>query len=575
MENLNKVTFWKKTLHKCKNMLQYSKVKKTGGLQMKKLLAALGILVFALVGCGASTEGIYTYPSKEVEGMDVAKGSYSQSFQLWEDIYSGLFRIDGDGELINEVVSSYELSDDELTYTFTLNDDFYWTDNTGAIVNVDGVDQVVTASDFEFAWKRAVDPSTAASYSFIFEPIQNATKIIAGELDSEELGVTAIDDTTLEVVVTQPTPYFTSLLSFGSFYPISEVAVEQYGEAYGTSETETWYNGPFYTSSYDSAYQIELLKNENYPHVDQVQLEGVNYRTMEDTTAMLNSFKTGEVDYTLFPTKEDYAAAIEDGSATDALTGYMFFLYMNNSEDSILSDSDLRHALFYAFDRDSLVTSLYGEMNQPIDYVVPADLTTSSYDMEYRDYAESGIAKYDMDLANESLNTYMEKNGITDASTIELDYITSDTDAGKKTAEAIKAMYEQSLGITINITSMPSLSFYDAVDAGSFDLQTGGWGPDYADPSTYFSIWQTSSIGQVNGAHYSNADYDSMYLEAVSTTEPEARMAAFAELETKLMEDAAFIPFYQKNEAYSESEAFDSHHLLFQKTSNMYTSYNG
>ncbi len=542
---------------------------------MKRLLAALSVLVLLLAGCGSSSSATYRYPTMEVEGMDVVKGSYSQSFQLWEDIFSGLYRVDDKGELVTEIATGYTVSDDETVYTITLDTDHYWVDNTGAIAQVDGVDQYVTANDFEFAWKRAVDPQTAAGYSFIFEPIKNASAIIAGEVDKDELGVKALDEQTLEVTLEQPTPYFTSLLSFGTFYPVSEAAITQFGDDYGMSETTTWYDGPFYVNSYDSGYEIALLKNTNYPKADQVQLEAVNYRTMEDTTAQFNAFQSGEVDYTPYPTKEDYAAAISDGSATDALTSYMFYVYFNNSDSSILSDSNLRHALYYGFDRDSIVENLYGDKNDPIEYIIPRDLTTSSYGMEYRDFAEDSYVSYDPELATEYLNKYMSENGISDASTISLDYLTSDTEAGKKTAEAIKAQYEQTLGIQINITTMPSLSFYDAVDSGNFDIQVGGWGADYADPSSYFSIWQTSSIGQVNGAHYSNEAYDEAYLEANAITDPEERMQAFAELEQMLSDDAVFVPFYQKNEAYGESENFTSHHLLFQKVSNMYTSYDG
>lgn len=542
---------------------------------MKKLISILAFLVFLLAGCGTTDSAIYRYPTLEVEGMDVVKGSYSQSFQLWEDIFSGLYRVNDQGELIPEIATDMTISDDETVYTITLDKEHYWVDNTGEIVQIDGVDQYVTAYDFEFAWKRAVDPATGGGYSFIFEPILNATSIIANEKDKEELGVVALDESTLEITLAQPTPYFTSLLSFGTLYPVSEAAVSQFGDDYGMSAETTWYNGPFYVSAYDSGYEINLLKNENYPNADQVELNGVNYRTMEDITAQFNAFSSGEVDYTPYPTKEDYTAGLEDGSATDALTSYMFYVYFNNSESSLLNDINLRKALYYGFDRDSITENLYGDKNQPIEYIIPRNLTTSSYNLEYRDYAKDSYVTYDPELATEYLNTYMTEHDITDPSTIELEYITSDTEAGKKTAEAIKAQYEQTLGITINITTMPSLAFYDAVDAGNFDIQVGGWGADYADPSSYFSIWQTSSIGQVNGAYYSNPEYDQAYLEANAITDPEERMKAFAELEQMLADDAAFIPFYQKNEAYAESEDYESTHLLFQKVSNMYTTYSG
>ncbi len=112
--------------------------------------------------------------------MDAAKWSYSHTIQLWEDIFGGLYRVDANGDLQPEVVTSYTVSDDSLVYTFTLRDDVYWVDQNGERVVIDGVEQKVTANDLYTSWSRSVDPSTGALYGFIFEPILNAKEIMAG-----------------------------------------------------------------------------------------------------------------------------------------------------------------------------------------------------------------------------------------------------------------------------------------------------------------------------------------------------------------------------------------------------------
>ncbi len=196
---------------------------------------------------------------------------------------------------------------------------------------------------------------------------------------------------------------------------------------------------------------------------------------------------------------------------------------------------------------------------------MPSGLTTSSYGLEYRDTAKESYVTYDAAKAQESLDAYMAENSITDSSEITLTFAASDSEQDKKIAEAVANMYKNTLGITTDLQILPSLSFYDARREGTYDLHLGKWGADYADPATYFSIFLSSAIGQVNNSQYSDAEFDEMYDVANAEVDPAKRMEAFAPLEQKIMDDAAIIQFYQLNRAYLESEEYTSHHSLFQK----------
>lgn len=542
---------------------------------MKKLLGLLSLFVVFLAGCSSATTGaVYVFPTAEVEGMNTTTGSYSQTFQLWEDIYSGLFRVTGTGEVVPEVAESFELSDDQLVYTFKLREDAYWYDSTGEIALLaDGSEAKVTANDFVYNWQRMVDPASKSNYAFIFESIKNGVAAANGEVAPTELGVKAIDDYTLEVTLEQPTPYFTSLLAFGAFYPANQEIVEASGTDYGQTAEATWYNGPFYVETYDPTFQIEVRKANNYFNADQVQLDGVNYKTMEDAAAIYNAFAQGEVDFTGFATTEEYEAAVAEGTATDSLTGYSFYVAMN-TENEYLNDVTFRKALSYGFDRDSLTTALFGSKNEPLEYYVPKDLTTGSYNgVEYRDAAGESYGSFDQAKAQEYLETYMSANGITDPASINLKFLSSDAPASAEAAQAIQAMYEQTLGITITIEQLPSTSFYDEKDAGNYDLILTGWGADYADPGSYLGIFQSNVIDDgLNASRYASDAYDAAYVAANAETDTTKRMQGFADAEKILIEeDAAIIPFYQRNNAYMESEKYATPQLLFQKTSFMFT----
>ncbi len=182
---------------------------------MKKIIISIFSLLLILSGCQSNSDSFVYLVNQAVETMDPVNASYSQTFQLFADIYLGPNQINQNGELVPGGASSITVSDDGLTYTLHLRDDVHWVDSTGADMGN------VTANDYVTGYRRMVDPNNGSIFSYIFEVIDNATEIINGEMDVEELAVTAIDDYTLEIKLDYIAPYFESMLAFGSFVPIS------------------------------------------------------------------------------------------------------------------------------------------------------------------------------------------------------------------------------------------------------------------------------------------------------------------------------------------------------------------
>ena len=172
-----------------------------------------------------------------VESLDPQIGQDGTSFEVIADFTDGLMQMDAEGAPIPAIAESYELSEDGLTYTFHLRNDAKWSN---------GVE--VTAADFVFGWQRAVDPKNACEYSYMMSDIgqvKNAAEIIAGEKDKSELGVTALDDTTLQVELNVPVSYFLSLMYFPTFYPVNEEFYNTCADTFASSPETTLANGAF------------------------------------------------------------------------------------------------------------------------------------------------------------------------------------------------------------------------------------------------------------------------------------------------------------------------------------------
>jgi ABC-type oligopeptide transport system substrate-binding subunit len=216
--------------------------------------------------------------------LDPQLNSASDGGDVLTNLYEGLMR-EVDGKLVNGMADSYEVSEDGLVYTFKLKD-AKWSDG-----------EPVTAGDFEFGWKRAMDPATASEYSFIMESasIKGAAEFISGTGTADEVGVKALDDKTLEVTLTAPTEYFLGLTGFYTFMPVREDVVDVEG-IWAKDPAKAISNGPFKLSEYKAGDKIVLVKNENYWNADSVKLNTITASMIVEDSTMLTAYQNNELD---------------------------------------------------------------------------------------------------------------------------------------------------------------------------------------------------------------------------------------------------------------------------------------
>lgn len=223
----------------------------------------------------------------DLTSMDGTLANSDVSVTVLANTNEGLVRLGENDAIMAGMASKWEISDDGLTYTFHLREGALWSDGSP-----------VTAQDFTFAWRRLATLSKQNTSNRMLNTakIKNYAKVMSGELNSDQLGVKALDNATLQVTLEEPVPYFLKLITYPGFFPQSEAFVKLMGAQYGTSIETTLFNGPFILESWDIGYGYHLAKNPTYWEAPKVAIHGIDYRLIKDAKVALSQYETGNID---------------------------------------------------------------------------------------------------------------------------------------------------------------------------------------------------------------------------------------------------------------------------------------
>ena len=533
---------------------------------MKKTKAVLallmaGTMMLGVVGCGSSSDtagsGSATTGTEStgsdtaaagssdmnvmletpVESLDPQQATDGTSFEVIADYTDGLMQMDADGQAVPAIAESYDLSDDGLTYTFHLRSDAKWSNGTP-----------VTAADFVFAWQRAVDPAVASEYAYMLSDIgqiKNAAEIIAGDMDKSELGVTAVDDTTLQVELNVPVSYFLSLMYFPTFYPVNEEFFNSCGDTFATSPETTLSNGAFILDSYEpAATAFHLTKNADYYDAGRIQLSGLSYQVIQDSQQALMSYQTGALDTTLV-NGEQVDQVKDDPEFKTVGAGYLWYVSPNIDAVPELANLNVRLALTMAIDRDAITGDVLKDGSAPTYTAVPPEFAAgpdgSDFSADQEKFAD--VCTYDATAAADYWTKGLEELGITELS---LDMVVDADDAPQKVAQVLKEQWETTLpGLTVNLVVEPKKQRVQDMQDGNYQLGLTRWGPDYADPMTYLGMWVSGNSN--NYGLWSNADYDAIIDECTTgdlCTDAEGRWERLYDAEQIVMDEAVIFPLY-------------------------------
>ena len=483
----------------------------------------------------------------EVQSLDPQVATDGTSFEVIADYTDGLMQMDTDGSAVPAIAETYDISEDGKTYTFHLRD-AKWSNG-----------DAVTAADFVFGWHRAVDPATASEYSYMLSDIGqvvNAAEIIAGEKPVTDLGVTAVDDKTLEVQLNVPVSYFLSLMYFPTFYPVNEAFYNTCADTFGTSPDTVLSNGAFILTDYQpAATAFELAKNPDYYDADSISLDGLAYQVIKDSQQALMSYQTGALDMTLL-NGEQVDQVKDDPEFTSVGAGYLWYISPNVAGVPDLANLNLRKAMTFALDRDAITGDVLKDGSTPAYTAVPAQFATgpdgSDFSADQTKFADS--CAYDPDKAKEFYEAAKAELG---KDSFTFDLVVDADDAPQKVAQVVKEQLETTLeGLTVNLTVEPKKQRVQDLQDGNFQLGLTRWGPDYADPMTYLGMWVTGNSN--NYGLWSDADYDAIIAECTTgdlCTDPEGRWAAMYDAEAIVLDQVVIFPLYGQCNAEMISSA--------------------
>ena len=472
-----------------------------------------------------------------VESLDPQQATDGTSFEVIANYTDGLMQMDADGKAVPAIAESYDLSEDGLTYTFHLREDANWSNGTP-----------VTAADFVFAWQRAVDPAVASEYSYMLSDIgqvKNAAEIIAGEKDKSELGVTAVDEKTLQVELNVPVSYFLSLMYFPTYYPVNEEFFNSCGDTFATSPETVLSNGAFVLDSYEpAATAFHLTKNADYYDAAKVQLAGLNYQVIQDSQQALMSYQTGALDTTLV--NGEQVDQVKDDPEFQAIgAGYLWYVSLNMAAVPELANLNIRLAMTFAIDREAITADVLKDGSAATYTAVPPQFATGpdGSDFSADQSMFSDVCAYDAAKAAEYWQTGLAELGISE---LTLDMVVDADDAPQKVAQVLKEQWETTLpGLTVNLTVEPKKQRVQDMQDGNYQLGLTRWGPDYADPMTYLGMWITNNSN--NYGLWSNAEYDAIIDECTTgalCTDAEGRWARLYDAEKIVMDEAVIFPLY-------------------------------
>ncbi|MGG1594573.1 peptide ABC transporter substrate-binding protein [Terribacillus saccharophilus] len=477
----------------------------------------------------------------EIPSMDSSLADDQYGIQWTSEIQEGLYRLAEDGSLAEGIATGDpEVSEDGLTWTFTLREDAEWENG-----------DPVTANDFVYAWQRAIDPDTGSEYGpyMMGGVIKNATAVNTGEAELDELGVKAVDDYTLEVQLEKPVPYFESLTTFPTFMPLNQKFVEEQGDSYALEADNLLSNGPFKMTEWNHGSTMKFEKNDTYWDAENVQLEEINLQVSKDIATGVNLYDTGAVDRAPLTAEfVDQRINDEDYTAVPDMASWYLKLNQNRmGEETPLANINARKAVAQAVDKDGLVNVVLNNGSTVSNGLMPKDFVKGPDGEDFRD-ANGDLLTYDAEAAKEAWATAKEELGEDE---ITLEILTGDTDTSTQIVDYLKEQLETNLeGLTVDVLQVPFQQRLDLDTAGDFDIEISGWGPDYIDPYTFMNLFITD--GENNRMAYSSEEYDSLNEQAATenATNPEARWQNFLDAEKVLLEDAAIAPLYQAGNSF-------------------------
>jgi oligopeptide transport system substrate-binding protein len=499
---------------------------------MNVKVITLACALLALAACGspkADTESATTLRmgnNGEPLTLDPAKATIANEDRIMEGLFEGLTVLDPAANPIPGVAESWTISDDKLTWTFTLRD-AKWSDGVA-----------VTADDFVFAFRRLMAPKTRSSYASLFYMIKNAQAVNTQGARVTSLGVSAPDPKTVVIEVTNPTPFLPALLAHWLAYPAPAHVIAKLGDDW-IKPANFVGNGAFTFKEWRPNDFIRLEKNPLFHDAANVCLTKLLIFPTTDSATAVRSVRAGELDTNAtFPgqnrdvLKKDLPGFVRE--APYALIQYELF----NTKNPILKDARVRQALSLAIDRDLIAGRIIGGASKPARSIVPPDI------LGYKGGPITGVLEGDLQQRLARATALLEAAGYGATKPLSLTLRYANNGDAPRYVPVLQNTWQQiAPWVKIELLGADPQIHYSSVQRGDFELANMGWYADYDDAKTYLYILESASA-EMNSGRYENPTYDSLIARADRERDEKAREGLLRNAEQIALTDAALAPVY-------------------------------
>lgn len=433
------------------------------------------------------------------------------------DLFEGLVSYDPkDAHPVPAGASHWDISTDQKVYTFHLRKNALWSDG-----------RPVTASDYIYAWERALNPKNGVTYAFAFYYMKNATAYNTGQLtDPSQLGFRALDPYTLEITLNEPTPFILAQMCYPVFYPVPRWAIEQHGPRWTRPENIVT-NGPFKLKTWATNKEILVEKNPTYWDQEHVKLAGARFLPIEDKETGLRMYENGEIDLNLWlPEKKSAQLQGRPDLVTNPL--FVTYMYLLNTKKAPFDDMRVRQAFAMSVDRKTLVNKYLQGVQSEQTHLVPP-----------------GVPGYQspegFDFNPAKARSLLAEAGYGEGKSFPKVSIKYNTDAQHQLiAQIIQQMWKENLGISVDLINEEWKTYTKSRDMGDYNICRRTWAGDYIDPNTFLEIFLGHSSHNSTG--WVNSDFDQLLKKASQEANPQARFALLKKAEAIFLHESPVIP---------------------------------
>jgi oligopeptide transport system substrate-binding protein len=429
------------------------------------------------------------------------------------------------------VAEKMHVNDDQTEFTFVVRDGVTWSDG-----------KPLNAHDFEWSWKRVLDPETKSEYTTALYPLKNAVAIDAGAMELDELGVKATDEQTLVVTLEGATPYFPLLAATWTYYPVPRHTIEEFGDAWVEAGNMVS-NGPYVLTAWEHNQRMTLERNESY-YGEAPTITRGEYTLFDDPMAQaLVAFEADELD------QAQVTGTDLERVKNDPNLGPLMKVFPRSGTAFVVCDTTnpptddirVRQALSMAVMRDTLAHGVFKGELSPAPTILPPDIPGHNEDAALGEH----LAKAKELLAEAS---FPDGAGFPE---LTLTYNVSYRDQATA-AKYLQGIWKQNLGINVTLDPLEPKVFWDWFNARKdqpYNLMINAAGSDWRDPANWHNQLFDSQADFYH-TRWKNDAFDTLVREAVGMGDQQARIAHYEKAETLLNRDAPVIPLYNLNSIY-------------------------